>query len=430
MKFEYGLDQRPPLFKSLLFGIQWAAIAISLIIILGKVVSSVHYSDSANQVVYLQKMFLITAVMLFLQVLIGHRLPLICGPAAVLLIGVIASQGFDISSVYSSVMAGGIIIAILGATGLFGYLKRLFTNRVVAVVLLLIAFTLAPTILKLMMNPKSGIPPILNFTFAVAFVFAMFLLHRVLSGIWKSTLIIWSLILGSLFYFIFFPTGSTDKLFLETRLISGFFSGFTLKPSFEPGVLVSFLFCYLALSINDLGSIQAIGVLLSPSHMERRITRGLTLTGLANVAAGFFGTIGPVNFSLSPGVITSTGCASRFCLFPAAGIIGVLAFFPSIIGIIGSVPSVVIGCLLLYILTSQIAAGLIVTFQGLDEKGFQFESGLIIGLPVLFGTVIAFLPAAILDSFPVVLKPICGNGFVVGVVFALVLEHVIFRPPK
>ena len=113
--------------------------------------------------------------------------------------------------------------------------------------------------------------------------------------------------------------------------------------------------------------------------------------------------------------------------FVYTGIIGVLAFSPAIIGIIGSVPSVVIGCLLLYILTSQIAAGLIVTFQGLDEEGFQFESGLIIGLPVLFGTVIAFLPAAVLDSFPVVLKPICGNGFVVGVVFALTLEHVVFR---
>jgi len=430
VKFEYGLDQRPPLFKSFLFGIQWAAIAISLIIILGKVVGSVHFSDSANQVMYLQKMFLITAVTLFFQVVLGHRLPLICGPAAVLLIGVIASQSFEISAVYSSVMAGGFIIAILGATGLFGYLKKLFTTRVVAVVLLLIAFTLAPTILNLMINAKSGIPPILNLTFAVALVFSMFLLHRVLSGIWKSTLIIWSLILGSLFYFIFFPTGSTDKLFLQTHWISGFFSGFTMKLSFEPGVLVSFLFCYLALSINDLGSIQSMDVLLSPPHMDRRITRGLTLTGLANVAAGFFGIIGPVNFSLSPGVIASTGCASRFCLLPAAAIIGILAFFPAIIGIIGSVPSVVIGCVLLYILTSQIAAGLIVTFQGVDENGFQFDSGLIIGLPVLFGTVIAFLPAAVLDSFPVVLKPICGNGFVVGVVFALTLEHVIFRPPK
>jgi xanthine/uracil permease len=427
VKFEYGLDQRPPLFKSFLFGVQWAAIAISLIIILGKVVGSVHFSDSASQVVYLQKMFLITAVALFLQVVLGHRLPLICGPAAVLLIGVISSQSFDISAVYSSVMAGGFIISILGATGLFGYLKKLFTTRVIAVVLLLIAFTLSPTILKLMINPTSGIPPILNLTFAVALVFAMFMLHRYLSGIWKSTLIIWSLISGSLFYFIFFPTSNTDKLFLQTHWISGFFSGFTMKLSFEPGVLISFLFCYLALSINDLGSIQSMGVLLTPPHMNRRITRGLTLTGLANVAAGFFGTIGPVNFSLSPGVITSTGCASRYCLYPAAAIIGILAFFPAIIGIVGSVPSVVIGCVLIYILTSQIAAGLIVTFQGVDEKGFQFDSGLIIGLPVLFGTVVAFLPVAVLDGFPAVLRPICGNGFVVGVVFALALEHVIFR---
>jgi xanthine/uracil permease len=62
-----------------------------------------------------------------------------------------------------------------------------------------------------------------------------------------------------------------------------------------------------------------------------------------------------------------------------------------------------------------------------SEKTFQFTSGLIIGLPILLGTIIAFLPADIMNTFPIVLKPILGNGFVVGVATALILEHVIFR---
>ena len=157
------------------------------------------------------------------------------------------------------------------------------------------------------------------------------------------------------------------------------------------------------------------------------MTRGIAVTGITNIVAGFFGVLGTVNFSLSPGVIASTGCASRFALLPAAAIMGILAFLPAVIGVIAYVPSVVIGCVLTYILSSQIAAGLVVAFQEDDEASFDINSGLAIGLPVLLGTVIAFMPGTVIDTFPVMLKPILGNGFVVGVVAALVLEHVVFR---
>jgi xanthine/uracil permease len=62
-----------------------------------------------------------------------------------------------------------------------------------------------------------------------------------------------------------------------------------------------------------------------------------------------------------------------------------------------------------------------------SPEGFQFETGLILGLPILLGTVTAFLPSDILDAFPAILWPIVGNGFVIGVTVALVLEHLIFR---
>lgn len=427
MEFEYNLDQRPPVLKSILFGLQWAAIAISLIIILGKVAGSQHFSDPADQIVYLQKMFFVTGLTLFCQVSWGHRLPVICGPATVLLIGIIASQSFDISTVYTSIMAGGLIITLLAVSGLFAYLQRLFTKRVVAAVLMLIAFTLAPTILKLVVAEKSGLSPLANLTFAIVLVFVMFVLHKILAGVWKSTLIIWSMVIGSAAYFFCFPQAVAYSLFSETKLVSGFFSRLTFELSFEPGVLISFLFCFLALSINDLGSIQSMVGLLDLKETGARLTRGVTVTGLSNIVSGFFGVLGTVNFSLSPGVIASTGCASRFALFPAAVLIGLLGFSPAIIGLIAYVPSVVVGCILTYILTSQIAAGLIVAFQGEAGGEFQLNSGLTIGLPVLLGTVVAFMPAAVIDTFPLVVKPILGNGFVVGVASALALEHLIFN---
>ncbi|MDF1591277.1 MAG: solute carrier family 23 protein [Desulfobacterales bacterium] len=427
MKFEYSLEQRPPFAKSFLYGLQWAAIAISLIIILGKVAGSLNFSRPADLIVYLQKMFFLTGVTLACQLWWGHRLPVICGPATVLLIGVISSRGFEINAIYSSIMAGGVVLAIIAASGLFGFIQKLFTKRVVATVLMLIALTLTPTILNLITDAKSGVAPLSNLTFALAMISAMFLLHRVLTGVWKSTLIIWSMLLGSGAYLLLFPEAATRSLFSQTSFISGFFSRMTLGLVLEPGVLISFLFCFVALSINDLGSIQSMHALLDLPETGGRVTWGIAITGLANVAAGFFGVLGIVNFSLSPGVIASTGCASRFALLPAAAIMGLLAFFPGFIGVIAYVPSVLIGCVLTYILSSQIAAALVVAFQAETGGSFEFNSGLVIGLPVLLGTVVAFLPGAVIATFPAVLGPILGNGFVVGVAAVLALEHVVFK---
>ena len=241
MQYEYDLDQHPPFIKSFLFGLQWAAIAVSLIIILGKVAGGIHFSDPANQIVYLQKMFFLTAITLFCQVVWGHRLPVICGPATVLLIGLIASRSFEMDAIYSSVMAGGLIVTILAASGIFTHIQKLFTKRVVATVLMLIAFTLAPTILKLITGLKSGVTPLANLSFSMSLVLAMFLLNRYLSGMWKSTLIICSMILGSAVYLFLFPEAETRSLFSQTALMSGFFSHLTLTLAFEPGVLISFL---------------------------------------------------------------------------------------------------------------------------------------------------------------------------------------------
>ena len=319
---------------------------------------------------------------------------------------------------------GGALLAVLALTGLFAQVRKLFTDRVIATVLLLIAVTLTPMILRLLVAKESGIPPLWNLVFGLALILGMFVFHRWLPGIWKSTLVVWTMVLSSLIYLLLFPAATRLTFRAGAWMSLDFLADLNLRPGLNVGVLVSFLICYIALAVNDLGSIQSMNRLLDLKDGDDRILRGITVTGICNVLAGCLGVVGPVDYSLSPGVVTATGCASRFTLLPAAAIIAIVGLSPAIIGFLGGVPSVVVGCVLLYILTSQIAAGLSVAVQG---KVFQFEDGLVIGLPVLLGTIIAFLPADVLDSFPMVLKPILGNGFVVGTVTAFVLDRAVFR---
>ena len=124
-------------------------------------------------------------------------------------------------------------------------------------------------------------------------------------------------------------------------------------------------------------------------------------------------------------MIFSTHCASRYTLIPTAILLFLLSFSPAATGVIGIVPSVIIGSVLLYILCFQVGAGIVLVSK--SEGGFEVETGLVIGLPLLLGTMVAFLPAGVIDTFPVTLRPLLGNGFVIGIFTAFFLEGVVFR---
>lgn len=420
MEFTYGIDDRPRPASLLIFGLQWLAVSVPAILIIGKVVAGLYGGPA---IPYLQKLFLLSALVLLAQIYLGHRLPLVLGPATVLLIGILASLEGGFAEINASILIGGLLLAGIAATGLFEYLKRLFTPRVIAVVLMLIAFTLAPTILNLITDGGGTVPATQTFLFALAFALILFVANGLLKGIWKSTLALWAIIFGTLSYIVLFgpvplPPDGTALLALPPGL---------LAPLALPdaGILAAFLICFLALAVNDLGSIQSVGGLLEADKMGERTNRGVTVTGLGNAAAGLTGVIGPVNFSLSPGVIAATGCASRFALVPAGIALALMAASPLAIGGLASIPGPVIGVVLAYVMASQIAAGLMLG----QESGAvrTFNEGLIIGIPLLLGTLVAFLPAEVAAGFPALVRPLITNGFVVGIVVALVLEHLVYR---
>ena len=420
MEFTCGIDDRPETASLLIFGLQWLAVSVPTILIIGKVVAGLQTDGSA--VPYLQKLFLLISLVLLAQVYLGHRLPLVLGPATVLLVGILASFDQGSAAINASLLLGGLLLTGLAATGIIGRLKSLFTPRVITVVLILIAFTLAPTILDLVTGGGT-VPSTQTFLFSLASVLALFIANGFLKGIWKSTLPLWAILLGTPAYIALFgavplPPGETALLALPGDL---------LAPLAVPdaGVLAAFLVCYLALAVNDLGSIQSVGGLLRASGMEERVNRGVAVTGIGNVLAGLTGVIGPVNFSLSPGVIAATGCASRFALVPAAVGLGLLAASPLAIGYLASIPGPVIGVVLTYVMASQIAAGLVLA-QEAGAVG-AFDDGLIVGIPLLLGTVVAFLPPEVTTGFPATVRPLLTNGFVVGIIAVLMLEHLVYR---
>ena len=418
---KYELNDKPGILPMLMYGLQWWIVSLPCVVIMGIIVSQLHYTDVAEQTFYLQKLFGIMGIAMIVQVLWGHRLPLIIGPASVLLIGILFTVSSGIPAVYTGIMVGGLVLTVLAYSGLLGKLQFVFTPRIVTVILILIAFTLTPVILKLVLG--DAVHALFNLFFTLVMVLALVIGNKLLRGIWKSTTVLWGIVGGVLVYYGVF--GFPTLVSTGAGIIPEQATVFNFPLNFEAGTILAFLFCYIALIVNELGSIQAVGHMLQADQMDQRTTRGVGIVGVTNVLSGLFGVIGPVDYSMSPGVISATGCASRYTLLPAGAGLILCAFFPSVVGMLVTIPGVVMGAILLYLMATQLAAGLQMLVR---EKAItDFDSGVVVGLPLMVALLLSFAPEGVLNLIPSLFKPIVGNGFVMGVITVLIMEHLIFK---
>lgn len=421
---KYKVNNRPKPGSLLLLGLQWFAVVMPFLIILASLVSEVYPSGSAANTIYLQKMFLVSGAATILQLFFGHRLPIINGPATVLLIGLVSNSNVSPEASYTAIAAGGALIALFSLVGAFKYLRHVFTPRVIVVILMLVAVTISPLIVRLAAGKHH--PVFANMMFAAVLAMGMIAVNTRARGLLKSTVILLGLVAGSLLYFGLFGieniaprTGFDWQTFRETLVIS---------PQFEPGTLLAFFFCYLALAVNEFGAVEATGRFLGIETLSRPTQRGVRVTGLVNLAAGLTGVIGNVDYSLSPGVIATTRSASRYPLIVMGILLIVCALAPGSLALFRYIPDVVTGGVLLYIMGSQLSSG--IQLMAADKTVPDFGTAMIVGFPVILSILISFAPASFSESMPSLLRPVLPNGFVMGTIAVLILEHVIHGKMK
>lgn len=422
MNLKYGIDSRPPFGQLMLYSLQWFVLAIAV------VVTSLFIAvgSPAERVLYAQKVFALMGIATIVQALWGHRMPIVVGPASVLLVGIIttlAAQGdvMNTNKIYTAVLIGGVVITLLSIGRVLEHLQRIFTPRIVIVILMLIAVTLSPTIKNLIFPTGAEARHAFGLWFTIIGVPLMALAASKLQGVLKSIVVPVALLIGCIVYYAIY--GGFGEVFSQYTSSEGPL----LLPQleFDGSIILAFLLCYVALLINDIGSTQSLGAMLGTTDTDKRCRRGVGITGLFNILAGGIGIIGPVNYSMSPGVIASSSCASRYALLPAGAGLIICAFVPSLIAVMSAIPNTVIGVILLYLMGTQLAAALHMVVSTNSVQ--TFEQGLIIGLPVMTALLFGVIPMQVIPS---VLRPLIGNGFVMGVITVILLEHVIFAKRK
>jgi uracil permease len=199
----------------------------------------------------------------------------------------------------------------------------------------------------------------------------------------------------------------------------------TGMPRFYLPAVISCFFAYLAVVVNSVGSIHGVGEIVGKEDLAGRVDRGIGVTGLAGVAAAGLGVVGTVSYSSSPGVILVTRVASRYAQAMCGIILLLAAFMPRLNALLSAIPPTVVGAALCVALGSQVGAGIsVITTGGRSMAGRDY---LVVGLPVIIGTLVAALPSSFYAILPASLGVIVGNGLVVGIVLVLILEHLLLR---
>ena len=406
MDFRYGINDRPGI----------GAISIPVVL------TSTFVAPPGETLFFTQKLFAIMGVTMIVNSLWGHRMPMIAGPAAVLLMGVLAAtqQGAGVSVIYPSVLIGGVIITLIAVLGLMRRVQRLFTPRIVVAIVVLISFTMAKPIVGMIFSDKDN--QLLALVVALFMVIAMAMANNMLRGVWKSMVVIVAMVLGSIVYYciVGFPTTFISDTVAPNFLID--------SVDLDAGVVLSFIFCYIALFINQVGSVQSLGDFVGVDNMDKRQSRGMIVQGVMNMVSGAFGVIGPVDYSLSPGVVASTGCASRYTVIPAAVVMIALAFMPDVVSVLLTIPQPIMGVVLLYLMATQIAAGL--HMMHTSSAVATFKDGLVLAIPIMFTVILSFAPQSAMNAVPSLLRPIVGNGFVMGIIIIMLLEHLFLKDKR
>jgi uracil permease len=378
---------------------------------------------AADEVRFLQLILLSSGVFTTIQCLWGHRYPLIEGPSAALLLTFLVVAPYGIPAVQAAEIAGGLLLM---AAVLIVKPKRIIpvmTPNVVGVILMLISLTLLPWLSRMMIGEEPSAPGgnTVKFLVSVALVLLMSVMAYRLKGFFKSVWLIIGMTIGTVVFF------AMEHPSFNHLLSSSWFSIppgiIASKPQMTISAVIAFAVSYVAVAVNSIGSIQAIANITGSERLSAAIPRGLFINGVAGVFCGLTGIIGLVSYSTSPAIVLSIRVASRFAV-AWCGIVFILAaLIPKLAAFFALIPTPVIGAGLCTAMGIQIGAALeIVTRSGIDQRSYY-----IVGLPVVLGSLVGFLPQEIVNELPQAFRVFLGNGLIFGILLVLFLEHVAMR---
>ncbi len=427
----YRFGDNPGINKSIVYAFQWLSFSIGFMLLVPIIIGPPLGLNTQQMASLLQRVFFFTGIASLLTVFFGHRLPLVEGPSNVwvaLFVGfgtTAAATGMPLellrTNLETAMIIAGVVVALFGVTKLVSKAMFLFTPVVTGSVLVLVALQLSGGYIKSALGvgfqnqPFSWVATIIS----IIIISVVVLISLKAPPFFRSFAVIIGVLLGwAMFSVMGLTNFSTLQNVKPFSLPTLFDWG---APTFDLGVTISCVVVGLILTANVVASIIAVNRVSKTELDEKSFNKGVIFNGVANVLAGGGATVGSVSFATSAGLVSITGVASRIPFILFSGLLIIMGFIPAIGTVMATIPAPVGNAVALAAMCTLFSFGV----KDYTKLTFDNRDSFILGLSIMVGVGVMFLPATAVNALPKWLSYIVGNGLISGMLTCILLEHVL-----
>ncbi|ADB60887.1 uracil-xanthine permease [Haloterrigena turkmenica DSM 5511] len=378
IQIEYGVDDKPPLPKSILLGLQHVAVMIVPATAVAYVVANgVGLEADAAYLVQMVLLFsgLATMVQAYTVGPVGARLPIVMG-SSFTFVGATIDIGasFGMAAVFGAILVTGFVVE-----GLIGWqfkrIKPFFPPLVTGLVVVIIGLYLIPVAMD---YAAGGVGAsdfgALHHIGLAALVLAIAVgLNMFTRGVTRLLSVLVAIVVGyaaaialtvatGLELVTFSAVGEAAWIELPSPTRFGF--------EFEPIAIATFAVLFLVSSMETVGDMSGVTAAEGRNPTDEEFRGGLFNDGLLSSIGSIFGAFPITSFSQNVGIVNFTGVMSRHVVGIGGVFLAVLGLSPKVGAAVTTIPSAVFGGAVLLMAGMVAASGfrLIVTHVDLDRR--------------------------------------------------------------
>lgn len=435
-EIKYNLDDKMPQRENLIYACQHVIFFVASAVVMPVVAGYALGLSQPEVADTLQRTLVLCGIISILQTALGHRYPIIDGPAGlwsgILLLMAQTMDAFGKSGAVlrtdleTGMIIGGAVIIILVLLGLMKKLVALFTPLINGVLILLMVLQISPSIVKGMTGITSE-NTVIDGKSMVVFFFTMMLillLNMFAGGFVRSIATFLGVLAGWVLAAVLGITKSANLTDGGVISLPEPFAWGT--PTFDTGVIVTCIVAAFVLLSMTFASINGMSEVVGDTVDDKRLQKTIGIHGFATVLCGIFPTVAFMPYVSSTSIVKMTGVAARKPFYLASVFMIVMGMIAPIGAFFSTIPSAVGYAALIMIYALIMGQG----FNELKKVKFTNRESFITGISLLIGMGVMFLPAEAFSGLPQVAGYILSNGLIDGMAVAFLLEHVVLRQKK
>lgn len=421
IELSYELEEKPPLPKSILLGIQHVSVMIVPSTAVAFIVAGAIGLGTGDTAYLVQMVLLFAGLATIVQAYgigpVGAKLPIVMGTSFTFVGAAIAIGGeHGLGAVFASLAITGIVVeGIIGWQ--FDRIKPFFPPLVTGLIVVVIGLYLIPVGMDYSAGGVGAedYGSMLNLALASIVLGIAVLFNLFLKGIWRLLSIIIGIAVG---YVVAAALGVVDfSPIFEASWFAiprpGEF-GFVL----EPIAIITFGFLFLVSAMETVGDMAGITAAEGRNPTRDEFRGGIFADGIMSSIGALFSSFPVTSFSQNVGIVNFTGVMSRWVVLVGGIVLALLGLIPKIGATVAATPDPVFGGAVLIMVAMVAASGMRLIFLNVEMNR---RNMVIIATAIGLGLGVAVRPDA-LQGLPEAAQTFFGEAVIMTALAGLILN--------